>query len=65
MLLDSGDRSAFGNSNNKKSAETSIPTVVGSVISYGALAIAGAVGLAVGMGAMTLIKRKKEINVKA
>ena len=56
---------AFGNSNNKKSTETSIPTVVGSVISYGALAIAGAVGLAVGMGAMTLIKRKKEKNVKA
>jgi hypothetical protein len=54
---------AFGNSNNKKSAETSVPTVVGSVISYGALAVTGVAGLAVGMGAMALIKRKKEKNV--
>jgi uncharacterized protein with PQ loop repeat len=54
---------AFGNSNNKKSAETSVPTIVGSVISYGALAVTGVAGLAVGMGAMALIKRKKEKNV--
>ena len=55
---------AFGNSNNKKTAETSVPTVVGSVFSYGAIAVSAIAGVLVGMGAMTLIIRKKEKNGK-
>ena len=55
---------AFGNSNNKKSAETSVPTVVGSVFTYGATAISAIAGVLIGMGAMALIIRKKEENVK-
>ena len=51
---------AFGNSNNKKTAETSVPTVVGSMLSYGAIAISGVVGMGLGMCVMSLIKRKKE-----
>lgn len=51
---------AFGNSNNKKSAETSVPTVVGSMLSYGLVAISGVTGLGLGMCIMSLIKRKKE-----
>ena len=50
---------AFGNSNNKKSAETSVPTVVGSVFNYGAVAVSSVIGFAIGMGAMAFIKRKK------
>ena len=50
---------AFANSNKKKTAETSVPTVVGSVFSYGAMAISGVVGLAAGMGLMAVVKRKK------
>ena len=53
---------AFGNSNNKKAAETSVPTVVGSLFSYGAIALSGVAGLLLGMGTMSLIKRKKEEN---
>ena len=51
---------AFGNSNNKKTAETSVPTVVGSIFGYGAIAISGVAGLGLGMCIMSLIKRKKE-----
>ena len=51
---------AFGNSNNKKTAETSVPTVVGSIFGYGAIAISGVTGLGLGMCIMSLIKRKKE-----
>ena len=51
---------AFGNSNNKKTAETAVPTVVGSVFTTGAIAVSGVVGLGLGMGFMALIKRKKE-----
>ena len=51
---------AFGNSNNKKSAETSVPTVIGSMVGYGAIAISGVAGLGLGMCIMSLIKRKKE-----
>ena len=51
---------AFGNSNNKKTAETSVPTVVGSMFAYGAMAISGVVGMGLGMCIMSLIKRKKE-----
>ena len=51
---------AFGNSNNKKSAETSVPTVVGSVFAYGAIALSGVVGFGAGMGLMGFIKRKKQ-----
>jgi hypothetical protein len=51
---------AFGNSNNKKTAETSVPTVIGSMFAYGAMAISGVVGMGLGMCIMSLIKRKKE-----
>ena len=51
---------AFGNSNNKKSAETSVPTVVGSMLSTGMIAVSGVAGLGLGMCIMSLIKRKKE-----
>jgi hypothetical protein len=40
---------AFGNSNNKKTAETSVPTVIGSMFAYGAMAISGVVGMGLGM----------------
>ena len=51
---------AFGNSSNKKSAETSVPTVIGSMFAYGAIAISGVAGMGLGMCIMSLIKRKKE-----
>ena len=51
---------AFGNSNNKKTAETSVPTVIGSVFAYSAIAISGVAGLGLGMCLMSAIKRKKE-----
>ena len=51
---------AFGNSNNKKSAETSVPTVIGSMFTYGAMAISGVAGMGLGMCIMSIIKRKKE-----
>ena len=51
---------AFGNSNNKKSAETSVPTVVGSMFAYGMIAVSGVAGMGLGMCIMSLIKRKKE-----
>ena len=51
---------AFGNSNNKKAAETSVPTVIGSTFAYGAVAISGVAGMGLGMCIMSLIKRKKE-----
>ena len=50
---------AFANSNKKKTAETEVPTVVGSIFSYGAVAISGVVGLIAGMGLMAVVKRKK------
>ena len=51
---------AFGNSNNKKTAETSVPTVIGSVFAYSAIAISGVAGMGLGMCLMSAIKRKKE-----
>ena len=51
---------AFGNSSNKKTAETSVPTVVGSVFAYSAIAISGVAGMGLGMCLMSAIKRKKE-----
>ena len=51
---------AFGNSNAKKTAENSVPTVIGSVFSYSAIAISSAAGLGLGMCIMALAKRKKE-----
>ena len=51
---------AFGNSNNKKTAETSVPTVIGSMFAYGAMAISGVAGMGLGMCIMSFIKRKKE-----
>ena len=52
---------AFGNSKNKKTAETSVPTVIGSIFSNGgAIAISGAVGLGIGMALMAVVKGKKQ-----
>ena len=52
---------AFGNSNKKKTAETSVPTVIGSIFSSGgAIAISGVAGLGVGMALMAVVKRKKQ-----
>ena len=51
---------AFGNSNNKKTAETSVPTVIGSVFAYSSIAISGVAGIGLGMCLMSAIKRKKE-----
>ena len=52
---------AFGNSKNKKTAETSVPTVIGSIFSKGgAIAISGVAGLGVGMALMAVVKRKKK-----
>ena len=51
---------AFGNSNNKKTAETSVPTVVGSVFAYSSIAISSITGFCLGMCLMSIIKRKKE-----
>ena len=52
---------AFGNSNKKKTAETSVPTVVGSIFSNGgAIAISGVAGVGIGMALMAVVKRKKQ-----
>ena len=52
---------AFGNSKNKKTAETSVPTVVGSIFSNGgAIAISGVAGVGIGMALMAVVKRKKQ-----
>ena len=52
---------AFGNSKNKKTAETSVPTVIGSIFSNGGvIAISGVAGLGIGMGLMAIVKRKKK-----
>lgn len=53
---------AFGNSNNKKSAETDVPTVVGSVFATGAIALSGVAGIGIGMCLMGLIKGKKKTD---
>ena len=47
-------------SNNKKTAETSVPTVIGSVFTYSSIAISGVAGIGLGMCLMSAIKRKKE-----
>jgi hypothetical protein len=52
---------AFSNSNKKKTAETSVPTVIGSIFSSGgAIAISGVAGMGIGMALMAVIKRKKQ-----
>jgi hypothetical protein len=51
---------AFKYSTNKKSAETDVPDVVGTIVSYGAYAFAGLGGMALGMGLMTLVSKKKK-----
>ena len=53
---------AFGNSNNKKTAETSIPTVVGSIYTFGASFASGVLGLCFGMAIMGVIKSKKKVE---
>ena len=54
---------AFQNSSAKKAAETEVPTVVGSLVNYGALAISGVAGIGVGMAIMSMIyKRKNKKN---
>ena len=52
---------AFSNSKNKKTAETSVPTVIGSIFSQGgAIAISGVAGLGIGIALMAVVKRKKQ-----
>lgn len=50
---------AFSNSNNKKAAETSVPSVVGSTVSYGLIGVSGVAGIGLGMLIMGVINRKK------
>jgi hypothetical protein len=50
---------AFKYSTNKKSAETDVPDVVGTIVSYGGYAFACVAGLGLGMSLMALIKKKK------
>ena len=50
---------AFKYSTNKKSAETDVPDVVGTIVSYGGYAFACVAGIGLGMGLMALIKKKK------
>ena len=50
---------AFKYSTNKKSAETDVPNVVGTIVSYGGYAFACVAGVGLGMGLMALIKKKK------
>ena len=50
---------AFGNSNNKKTAETSVPTVVGSIFAYSSMAVTGVAGIGLGMFIMSFVRRKK------
>ena len=57
---------AFQNSSAQKAAETEVPTIVGSLVNYGILAITGVVGIGIGMGIMTFVNKrnnkKKEIT---
>ena len=53
---------AFGNSNNKKTTETSVPTVIGSVFAYSSIAISGVAGIGLGMCLMSAIKRKRKTD---
>ena len=55
---------AFSNSNAKKAAETDVPSVVGSIFNYGAMAISGVVGIGIGMGTMALVNLKKKKSEK-
>ena len=51
---------AFQNSNAKKAAETDVPSVVGSIVNYGIVAISGVVGIGIGAGGMVLINKIKK-----
>jgi hypothetical protein len=57
---------AFQNSSAKKAAETEVPTIVGSLVNYGMLAISGVIGIGIGMGIMAIVNtknnKKKEIT---
>ena len=50
---------SFQNSNAKKAAETTVPTVVGSMLNYGMPAISCAIGIGIGMGIMRIINKRK------
>ena len=50
---------SFQNSNAKKAAETTVPTVVGSMFNYGMPAISCVIGIGIGMGIMTIINKRK------
>ena len=54
---------AFKYSTNKKSAETDVPDVVGTIISYGGYAFTGVAGIALGTWLATLISKKKKKDV--
>lgn len=51
---------AFSNSNNKKAADTAVPSVVGSIITFGVAAVSGVLGVGLGMGIMGLINKRKK-----
>jgi hypothetical protein len=57
---------AFQNSNAKKAAETEVPSIVGSILNYGIVAVSCVVGIGIGMGIMTIVNKKnnkkKEIS---
>jgi hypothetical protein len=50
---------SFQTSNAKKAAETDVPSVVGSIIEHGAIAISCVVGIGAGMGIMALVNKRK------
>ena len=51
---------AFGNSNNKMAAETSVSAVVVSAFSYRAVAVSGVTGVEFGICIISLIGCRKE-----
>lgn len=57
---------AFQNSSAKKAAETEVPTIVGSILNYGIVAVSCVVGIGIGMGIMVIVNKrnnkKKEIT---
>lgn len=54
---------AFRTSNEKKAADTSVPTIVGSIFSYGSLALSAVAGMGIGMGIMALVSKKKKEKI--
>ena len=51
---------AFSNSNDKKAADTAVPSVVGSILNYGTAGLGCAIGIGIGMGIMEMLNRKNK-----